>query len=152
MTNWLNDKQLLQSTIARLDKLSAQNTAQWGSMNPTTMLSHLNDALRIALGMKTYVDTSNWFSKNIVFNVAVYVLPRFPKGHPTAKELAPEKEGSTPKDFFTEREYLKKLMDIFIEREPEKIKGHPLFGNINKQQWADLLVKHFDHHLRQFGV
>jgi hypothetical protein len=29
---------------------------------------------------------------------------------------------------------------------------HPFFGPLKPQQWAILMYKHVDHHLRQFGV
>jgi hypothetical protein len=29
---------------------------------------------------------------------------------------------------------------------------HPFFGSLNPEQWAILMYKHVDHHLRQFGV
>jgi hypothetical protein len=29
---------------------------------------------------------------------------------------------------------------------------HPFFGPLKPQQWAILMYKHIDHHLRQFGV
>ena len=44
------------------------------------------------------------------------------------------------------------MIDVFNEREEAKLKAHPMFGQLTKQQWRDLLVKHLDHHLKQFGV
>ena len=29
---------------------------------------------------------------------------------------------------------------------------HPFFGPLKPQQWAILMYKHLDHHLRQFGA
>jgi hypothetical protein len=29
---------------------------------------------------------------------------------------------------------------------------HPFFGPLKAEQWAILMYKHVDHHLRQFGV
>ncbi len=116
------------------------------------MLTHMNDALRISMGMKEAVDKSNFFWNRIAFPVAVYLLPGFPKNADTASELNQLKDGSKPRDFYTEAEFAKKMLDIFNEREEGKLKPHPMFGKLSKQQWADLLVKHFDHHLKQFGV
>jgi hypothetical protein len=137
--------------ISRLDQLTPDSKALWGKMNVTQMLTHLNDAFRVCLGMKDAKDRSNILMKYIVFPIATYVLP-FSKGLATAPELNQHKGGTKARDFYTEREFLKKMIDIFNEREPSKIKRHTFFGDINKQQWAHLFVKHFDHHLRQFGV
>jgi hypothetical protein len=116
------------------------------------MLSHLNDAFRISLGIKAAEDKSNLFTHYIKFPVAVYILPSWPKQTPTANEMDPLTDGSKPRDFYTEAEFLKKMIDIFNEREPGKIKPHPMFGKLNKKQWRDLFVKHLNHHLKQFGV
>ncbi len=137
--------------ISKLDKLSPDVMPLWGKMNVQQMLAHMNDAFKIALGMKDATDISNFFTNKVMFPVAVYLVPSWPKGSGTAKELNQEQAGTKPRDFYTELEFLKKMIDVFNEREESKIKGHPMFGKITKQQWADLLVKHLNHHLRQFG-
>jgi hypothetical protein len=57
-------------------------------------------------------------------------------------------------DFERERGYLIAAIDRFANegaaccsRHP-----HPFFGPLKPQQWAILMYKHVDHHLRQFGV
>ena len=137
---------------ARLDKLTPQTKALWGNMRVEQMLAHMNDAFRIALGMKASVDGSNFITNKIVFPIAVYWLPQFPKNVSTAPELDQKQQGTPPRDFYTELEFLKTMMDVFNEREPEKLKPHPMFGKLTKAQWRDLLVKHLSHHLKQFGV
>ena len=141
-----------QEILHRLDALT--NTAQrkWGRMTVNQMLAHMNDAHKIAMGMKPAIDTSNFFSHKIIFPMAVYVLSRWPKGEKTAPELDQMQLGTKARDFYTELEFVKKMMDIFEEREASKMHPHPLFGRLTKTQWSDLLYKHFDHHLRQFGV
>lgn len=141
-----------QNIISRIERLTPETKAKWGKMSVTQMLTHMNDALRISMGMKEAVDKSNFFWNRIAFPVAVYLLPGFPKNADTASELNQLKDGSKPRDFYTEAEFAKKMLDIFNEREEGKLKPHPMFGKLSKQQWADLLVKHFDHHLKQFGV
>ena len=141
-----------QNITSRIERLTPATKALWGQMTVTQMLTHMNDALRISMGMKEAIDKSNFFWNKIAFPVAVYVLPGFPKNAATASELNQLKDGSKPRDFYTEAEFAKKMLDIFNEREESKLKPHPMFGKLSKQQWADLLVKHFDHHLKQFGV
>ena len=141
-----------ENIIARLNNLTPETKRRWGTMDVTQMLTHMNDAFRISLGMKPAVDKSNFFSHYITFPVAVYVLPSWPKGEATADELNQSKAGTKPRDFYTELEFLLKMIDVFNEREATKIKPHPMFGKLTKQQWRDLLVKHLNHHLRQFGV
>ena len=141
-----------QQIISRLDTLTESTERKWGSMKVNEMLAHMNDAHKIALGMKGAGDKSNLYSHYVVFNVAVYLLPQWPQGEKTAPELNQRDKGTKARDFYTELEFLKKMIDIFGEREESKLHPHPMFGKLNKKQWADLLTKHFDHHLRQFGV
>ncbi|MBS1617975.1 MAG: DUF1569 domain-containing protein [Bacteroidetes bacterium] len=136
----------------RLEKLTPDTAARWGTMTVNQMLAHMNDAHKIALGMKPAADKSNFYTSKIMFPVAVYLMPSWPKGEKTAPELDQKQEGTKAKDFYTELEFLYKMMDIFAEREESKLHPHPMFGKLSKKQWSDLLYKHFDHHLRQFGV
>lgn len=146
------DNETLKDISARLNKLKPDTPALWGSMNVTQMLAHMNDAFRLAMGMKEARNTSNFFTNKIMFPVAVYVLPSWPKGSATAPELIQGQLGTPARDFYTELEFVKKMMDVFNEREEGKLKPHPMFGQLSKKQWCDLLVKHFYHHLHQFGV
>ncbi len=137
---------------SRLESLKENQPALWGKMNVSQMLAHLHDALKIALGMKAAVDTSNFYTHYIMFPVATYLLPFWPKGEKTAPELDQFDQGTPAKDFYTELGAVLKLLEVFEEREEAKLKPHPMFGALSKKQWLDLLIKHFDHHLKQFGV
>lgn len=141
-----------QQLINRIDKLTPDSKALWGTMEVNQMLAHLNDAVKIALGMKPSVNKGNFITNKIVFPIMTYVFTNWPKNLPTAPEMAQQYKGTPAKDFYTEREFLKKMIDIFEEREAEKIKEHPLFGKLSKEEWGHLLVVHFNHHLKQFGV
>jgi hypothetical protein len=137
---------------ARLDKLTPDSKGQWGSMGVTQMLTHLNDAFKICLGMKPAKDKSNFVWNKLIFPIAIYGMGFFPRNSDAPVEINQQKEGSKPRDFYTELEFLKKMLDIFNEREGDKLKPHPLFGKLDKKQWRDLFVVHLDHHLKQFGV
>ena len=136
----------------RMKLLTPTKQSKWGSMTVEQMLAHMNDAFKLSLGMKESVDTSNFFWNKILFPIIVYAYPGFPKNSPTAPELNQKDKGTAARDFYTEFEFLRKMMEVFNEREESKLKHHPLFGVLNKKQWCDLLVKHLDYHLRQFGV
>ena len=151
MSNTINET-VKQSFNARMDKLTPDTKGRWGKMTVSQMLAHMNDAFRISLGMKPAIDKSNFFSHYIMFKAAVYMLPAWPKGEATAPELDQQQQGTPPRDFYTELGFLEKMMDVFNEREEAKLKPHPMFGKLSKKQWRDLLVKHLNHHLRQFGV
>lgn len=136
----------------RAEKLTENTPRLWGTMNATQMLAHLNEAFRITLGMKPARDLSTWFSRNIMSYVALYVLPKFPKNVQTPREQNIIKSNIETKDFYTELAFLLKFMDVLAEREDGKLKPHPMFGTLNKKQWADLFTRYIDHHFKQFGV
>lgn len=148
----MNSAEQEQQIIARLRQLTPESKPQWGSMRVEQMLAHMNDALKIALGMKEAKDRSNFITRHVVFPVAVYMLPSWPKSAATAPEMAQDKKGTAARDFYTELAFAEKMIEVFSERAENKLKPHPMFGVLSKKQWADLLTKHFDHHLRQFGV
>ena len=150
-------KNILQTEIRevfakRAETLTEKTAKKWGKMNATQMLAHLNEAFRISLGMKKSVDVSNFYTRKIMFPVVVYVLPFWPHGEKTATELDVVKSNIETKDFYTELAFFLKFLEIFSEREAEKIKPHPMFGALTKKQWADLFTKHIEHHFKQFGV
>ena len=146
------DKDSQQKIIERLDALNEDTPALWGKMKVNEMLAHLNDAFKIALGMKEAKVNTNFFYRKIVFPIIVYKMKNWKHNLPTAPELTVNKKATPAKDFYTEVTFLKKMLEIFEEREVTKFKPHPLFGDLTKQQWADLLQVHINHHLKQFGV
>jgi hypothetical protein len=80
--------------------------------------------------------------------IAIYWMP-FPKGLPTAPELISRSAVSIDK----EKEDIKKLIEEFCKRSQEaEWAEHPVFGELNAQDWGVLVYRHTDHHLRQFGV
>ncbi|HEX3069306.1 MAG TPA: DUF1569 domain-containing protein, partial [Thermoanaerobaculia bacterium] len=61
---------------------------------------------------------------------------------------------SDERDFDIERQKLIGLIDRLVARGPAKAAGqtHAFFGRLTGQQWGELMYKHIDHHLQQFGV
>jgi Protein of unknown function (DUF1569) len=72
------------------------------------------------------------------------------RNSPTVKGLLVEDE----RDLGKEQERLRGLIDRFVARGPAGCTNHPhsFFGRLTPEEWAILMYKHLDHHLRQFGV
>ena len=72
------------------------------------------------------------------------------KNSPTAKSLIVADE----RDFHKERERLAGLIDKFTLNGAAGCTKNPhsFFGKMTPEEWAILMYKHLDHHLRQFGV
>jgi hypothetical protein len=58
------------------------------------------------------------------------------------------------RDLEIERKRLSGLIDRFVAAGPSGCTKHPhsFFGRLTPDEWAILMYKHLDHHLRQFGV
>jgi transposase InsO family protein len=72
------------------------------------------------------------------------------RNSPTVKGLVTQDE----RDLGRERERLRGLIDRFAAAGPKGCTTHPhsFFGRLTPEEWAILMYKHLDHHLRQFGV
>jgi transposase InsO family protein len=72
------------------------------------------------------------------------------RNSPTTKDLVVRDE----RDLGTERARLCTLLDRFAAAGATGCTTHPhsFFGRLTPEEWAILMYKHLDHHLRQFGV
>jgi hypothetical protein len=72
------------------------------------------------------------------------------RNSPTVKDLVVQDE----RDLGRERERLRGLIDRFAAAGPQGCTTHPhsFFGRLTPEEWATLMYKHLDHHLRQFQV
>jgi hypothetical protein len=137
--------------ISRIEKLSPTTKPNWGKMNVEKMLAHCNITYE-----KIYDDIqikSNSFKKLLlkifVKNAVVNEKP-YKKNGQTAAEFIIKND----RDFETERkrliEYIKRTQQLgenyFDQKESLS------FGILTKQEWSNMLSKHLDHHLTQFGV
>ena len=77
-------------------------------------------------------------------------MPPMRKNSPTAPLLIV----GDARDFEKERQRLGVLIDRFVAGGPEGCSTHPhcFFGPMTPQEWAVLMYKHLDHHLRQFDA
>jgi hypothetical protein len=137
--------------IERLNKLSGHEKGLWGKMNVNQMLSHLVQAGEMPFG-HTLEDKGNFFTKNVVKTLVLYVLA-MPKEVKTAPEMNQQENGRKPLDFVEDKNtvigLVEKLGNISVG---QKCFQHPIFGKMNAVEWSILAHKHIDHHLKQFGV
>lgn len=132
----------------RIDQLSQNSPKQWGKMSVAQMMHHCQGPLNIMLEKNDYSLKPNLLAK-LFFKKMLYNDTPFRKNLPTAKFL----KENEPRDFNTEKEQLKSLLNAFeSQSNRSEWKAHPGFGYFTKQQWGQMQYKHLDHHLRQFGV
>jgi len=135
----------------RIAKLKPNSERQWGKMNPAQALEHCSRGMEMALGDKTppRMLVGRIFGRVVKSKVMANDEP-LRRNSPTMKELVVQEE----KDLGMECTRLCGLIDRFAAAGPAGCTTHPhsFFGRLTPEEWAILMYKHLDHHLRQFGV
>ncbi|MEL6865232.1 MAG: DUF1569 domain-containing protein [Bacteroidota bacterium] len=141
----------VEDIIKRLEKLTPASKRQWGIMNVAQMLAHTNVSLETAMGLN--------FPKRkflgrifgpLLKSIFLHQKP-MTKNSPTDDNYLTDKEVY---DFEKEKTRPIQLVRTFYENGPEQCTKHPhsYLGKMTPTEWAILKWKHYDHHLRQFGV
>jgi len=150
----MNKSEFLQHEIPRLlQKISPDTAPVWGKMNVQQMIEHMSDSVRIANGrdpkdcvtppehlpkMQAFMMSDKPFKENTI-NIQMPETPdlcRFDRIEDAIGELQQE---------------LDEFINVF-DQDKMKVITNPFFGDLNFDEWTQLLYKHFLHHLRQFGV
>ncbi len=136
--------------LERIDKLAPGSPARWGKMNAPQMLAHCNMAMDTALG-KTHI--KRLFIGRLIGGLvkrSVLGEKPFSRNSPTDKSYII----TGHPDFEKEKAKLVTAIREFSTGGPRACTTHPhpFFGHFTPEQWAVFQWKHFDHHLRQFGV
>lgn len=135
----------------RLDVLRPDSPRQWGKMNAAQAVAHLALGLEIAMGdIKPPRTLLGRLIGRFVKPLALGDDRPMQRNAPTVKGQAV----TDARDFEAERRRAKALLDRFATGGPPVCTTHPhgFFGRLTPDEWSVLMYKHFDHHLRQFGV
>ena len=132
----------------RVYQLTPAHERRWGTMSSQKMICHLGDQLRLALGEIDGKPMPGPMHYAPMRWLAIYVIP-WPHGFKGPPETFTTRSGEWEKDLTA----LDSLLEEFAARKGQrKWPDHPVFGKMSGPSWAALTCKHFDHHLRQFGV
>jgi hypothetical protein len=139
------------SFLDRLDKLTPETKAMWGTMNVSQMLAHCNVTYEMCYETKHPKPNGlvrfilKMFVKKFVTNEVPYK-----KGSKTAPQFIITDQ----KEFNTEKNRLinfilktQELGDTYFEG-----KESLSFGKLSSKEWNNMFAKHLDHHFNQFGV
>ncbi|MBK9525741.1 MAG: DUF1569 domain-containing protein [Bacteroidetes bacterium] len=143
---------LRKTFIEKLKELDPATPPVWGLMNVQQMIEHMSDSFRIANGkdphvivtpaerlepMKNFLLSEKEFkpnTKNILMSETPPNIRRANK-----MEAINELEGEI-NDFVS-----------YFEQHPGSTTTNPFFGELNFEEWIQLLHKHAVHHLKQFN-
>jgi hypothetical protein len=135
----------------RAASLRPDSQRLWGKMSAAQAVAHCSASLEWAVGDRI---PPRLFLGRIVGRIikplALGNDQPFRRNSPTTKDLVVQDE----RDLGAERERLCALIDRFAAAGPKGCTKNPhsFFGRLTPEEWATLMYKHLDHHLRQFGV
>lgn len=136
----------------RLSRLTLDQQREWGKMTPAQMLAHCSLGLQMASGeIRPKRALIGRVLGPVIKPMALRDGEPMRRNSPTMKELIVIGD---PRDFEAEKKRLIGLIDQFVAAGSAGCTSHPhaFFGSLSPHEWAVLMYKHLDHHLRQFGV
>ena len=148
----LFDPMVAHDVKTRLERLTSQTERRWGKMTAAQMLAHCSLSMQWAVG--EVVPDKGALPARLMGRLVKPLVFRnedpLRKNSPTATSLRIAGEP----DLGKERQRLLELIDRFAAGGPAGCTRNPhsFFGNMTPQEWAILMYKHLDHHLRQFGL
>lgn len=142
----------VQEVKTRIRQLRPESERQWGKMSVAQTVTHCAVGLEIVNGDRVPSKAALPFRMlgKIIKPMALGNDEPMRRNSPTSKEFLVKDH----QDLEPEQERLCNLIDRFAAGGPESCTRHPhgFFGKLTPEEWAELMYKHLDHHLRQFGV
>jgi hypothetical protein len=147
----LFDAAMVEDVKQRLGHLRPESERRWGTMTAAQAVAHCAAGVELALGDRK--PPRLWLGRimgPIVKPMALGNDAPMRRNSPTVQGLVVADE----RDLGTERTRLCGLIDRFTAAGPAgcTTHSHSFFGRLAPQEWAILMYKHLDHHLRQFGA
>jgi hypothetical protein len=142
---------MVEEVKGRLAHMRPDSERLWGKMTPAQAVAHCSAGMELALGDES---PPRLLIGRIVGGV---IKPKVFADDEPMRRNSPTIRGlvvNDDRDLGKERERLRGLIDRFVAGGPPGCTKHPhsFFGRLTPQEWAILMYKHLDHHLRQFGV
>ena len=147
--NSLYDPAYNKEMIERIRKVNSNAKSGWGKMSVAQMVVHAQKPFQVAFEeLKLKRGLIGMLFGGMAKKKLVGPDP-FGKNLPTAKDF---KITGQP-DFEKEKMNLINYVEQFSKKGPTGItlEPHPFFGKMTAGEWDTLMMKHLDHHLRQFG-
>jgi hypothetical protein len=139
--------------VPLLNALPAGAVGKWGKMNAQQMVEHVVGFFKVSTGkikfplvtpvehLPKYIEFLN-SDKEFRENTKAPVLPEEPL--PVRYATMAKSTNELAKD-------IKEFVDLFSNNDQLKTM-HPVFGELNFDEWVLLHYKHVTHHLKQFGL
>lgn len=146
---------LTREYIPLLKNISSETPGKWGKMNAQQMVEHVTAFFNVSI-------------EKIKFGLVTPVeqLPKFKEFLLSGKQFRENTKAPTsvigeeplPLRYENMEQAMEKLaaavvnFKTYFSDGPGKKTTHPVFGELNFEEWVLLHYKHVTHHLRQFGL
>jgi hypothetical protein len=135
----------------RIGRLCPTSQRQWGKMTAPQAMAHCSLAMEWAVGdtVAPRMFVGRLLGPLVKSQVVKDDKP-LGRNAPTAKSLVI----SDDRELGKECQRLSALVERFAAGGPQGCTKNPhtFFGQMTPEEWATMMYKHLDHHLRQFGV
>ena len=146
------EKDVSDQLIARINTLTPGSERLWGKMDVAKMLAHC------CVAYETIYEPEKHPKPNFLFGLILRTIVK----NKVTGEKPQKKNGPTgphfiirsDRDFDTEKARLIAFVEKTRQLGEEEFDGKMShsFGRLTKTEWSNMLYKHLDHHLSQFGA
>jgi oxepin-CoA hydrolase/3-oxo-5,6-dehydrosuberyl-CoA semialdehyde dehydrogenase len=141
--------------IPLINQVGTPVQPKWGKMDFQQMLEHLTDFFQVSTQkqhfplvslpehmpkLKEFLISDKPFRENTKAPVSIIGENPFPYRNTSVEEAK--------KELIAEVNY---FFQLYTD-EPDQTAVHPVFGELNFEEWVRLHYKHVIHHARQFGL
>jgi Protein of unknown function (DUF1569) len=135
----------------RVANLRPESQRQWGKMSAAQAVAHLTAGMELALGDRK---PPRVLIGRVIGGIIKPMVLKDDAPMRRNSPTVPTLEVMDERDLNKERAQLLAVIDRFAAVGPVGCTTHPhsFFGRLKPDEWAILMYKHLDHHLRQFGV
>lgn len=140
-----------QGIIDRFMSLSPDSSRQWGKMDVAQMLAHCVQPMKVAFReTKTKRSLISFLFGKMLKRKYITKGQDFEHNLPTDPSFVQRES----RDFIEQRDLLIGYIKRWVKEGETAIttEPHPIFGKMSTEDWDKLMVKHLDHHLRQFNA
>lgn len=136
-------------------KLAADAPGKWGKMNAQQMVEHLTEFFLVSAGKVKFelVTPREYLPKYKEFLLSDKEFRENTKAPLTVigEEALPLQYASMGQALENLEMSIRAFEDYFA-KDPLQTTQHPVFGDLNFEEWILLHHKHVTHHARQFGL
>ncbi len=142
-----------ENLVERLRRIPEDAIPHWGTMRRKNLIEHFIWILRHAMGRSTAVPHfGNWFSRVIAKNLMIAGVVPIPKNIQLPRQLTDSGAiTQEPGDLETLQAIIEEYLHL-VQADELDPAPHPYFGPLTVDEWDKLHIRHFEHHLKQFGV